>query len=380
MRVLHILEATGGGAARHVIDLCEGLARRGLEVHLAYSPLRMDRIMREGLPRLQAAGVQLLEVPMRRAPHPSDLRAIAAIFRHLREAGPFRLLHGHSSKGGGIARLLGLADSGGHRVIYTPHAFITLNPKLLWIEELVYGSIERLLAFRTDALIVGSILEAREALRLGYPKSKVHLIYNGISLDPVSPKGREEVRGRLGLKPQDLVVGFVGRFSQQKAPQLLLEAFAKVAPSFPEARLVMVGDGPLKGALVERARALGLEGAVLWPGFMDGRTAMRAFDIFVLPSLYEGFPYAVLEAMAEGLPVIATAVGGVRDAVANEENGFIVPVGSVEGLAEALSRLMKDESLRLAFGRRSLERVRRFSVEEMVSATLQVYQNLLRYE
>lgn len=376
MRVLHILEATGGGAARHVIDLCEGLARRGLEVHLAYSPLRMDRIMRKGLPRLQAVGVRLLEVPMRRAPHPSDLRAIGVILRYLREAGPFRLVHGHSSKGGGIARLLGLAGLKGHRVFYTPHALVTLNPELSWGARVLYEAIERMLALRTDALIAVSEMEVQEALRLGYPKSRVHLIYNGISLDPISPRGREEARGELGLKPQDLVVGFVGRFSQQKAPQLLLEAFAKVAPLFPEARLVMVGDGPLKGALVERARALGLEGSVLWPGFMDGRTAMRAFDIFVLPSLYEGFPYAVLEAMAEGLPVIATEVGGVWEAVANEENGFIVPVGSVEGLAEALSRLMKDESLRVAFVRRSLERVRRFSVEEMVEATLRVYQSL----
>lgn len=376
MRVLHILEATGGGAARHVIDLCEGLARRGLDIHLAYSPLRMDRIMREGLPRLKAAGVRLLAVPMRRAPHTSDLRAIAAIIRHLREAGPFHLVHGHSSKGGGIARLLDSAGLKEYRVVYTPHAFITLNPRLSWIEKLIYGGIERLLAVRTDALIVGSTLEAREALRLGYPESKVHLIYNGLPLDPVSYKGREDIRKELGLKPQELAVGFVGRFSQQKAPQVLLEAFAKVAPLFPEAKLVMVGDGSLKAALMERARDLGVEELVLWPGFLDGRAAMQAFDVFALPSLYESFGYVVVEAMAAGLPVVTTPVGISEEVIHHGKNGFIVPVGSVESLAKALSQLMKDESLREAFGRRSLERVRQFSVEKMVEATFRVYLSL----
>ncbi|MGQ9736047.1 MAG: glycosyltransferase [Thermaceae bacterium] len=106
MRVFEILEATGGGTARHVTDLCEGLAQRGLEVHLAYSPLRMDFIMREGLGRLQGAGVRLLELPMRRAPHPSDLRALWKLWWYLKDEGPFHLVHGHSAKGGGMARLL----------------------------------------------------------------------------------------------------------------------------------------------------------------------------------------------------------------------------------------------------------------------------------
>lgn len=376
MKVLQVLEATGGGAARHVIDLSEGLARQGIEVHLAYSPLRMDKVMWRGLPRLRAVGVRLLEVPMRRAPHPSDISAIGALRKYLREAGPFHLVHGHSSKGGGIARLLGFSDMEGFRVVYTPHAFITLSPELFGAKAFVYRSIEKYLACRTDALIAVSEIEVREGLRLGYAKSRIHLVYNGISLDPTHTKSREEVRSELGLKPENLAVGFVGRFSRQKDPWVLLEAFSKVVLSFPGAKLVMVGDGPLRRALVDHAHVLGLEGKIVWPGFLEGRLAMRAFDIFVLPSLYEGFPYTILEAMAEGLPVIATAVGGVQEIIENGKNGFIIPLRSTENLVQALIWLMRDGALRESFGKKSLEQVSRFSVDEMVEATLKVYLSL----
>jgi len=116
---------------------------------------------------------------------------------------------------------------------------------------------------------------------------------------------------------------------------------------------------------------------VYWPGAIDGRMAMRMFDVFTLPSDYEGFPYVLLEAMAEGLPVVSTRVGGSEDAILDGENGFIVPVGDPEAMAGALGRLLSDESLRRRFGRKSLERVQAFSVDKMVEATLEVYKALV---
>jgi len=377
MRVLQIIEATGAGVARHVVDLSEGLAKHGLEVHLVYSPLRMDRIWIEGLVRLREAGVQIWKVPMRRAPHFSDIGALGAILGYLQKAGPFHIVHGHSSKGGGMARLLKLIRTGKHKVVYTPNALITMNPQLDFWKKKIYALIEKFLAHKTDAFIAVSKKEAQEAFRLGYPESKIHLIYNGVHLNYTSSKTRNEVRVELSLNSQDLVVGFVGRFSQQKAPDILLEAFARVAPAFSNAKLVMVGDGPLKESLANRIRILGLENRVIFPGFIEGRIAMRAFDVFVLSSLYEGFPYVILEAMAEGIPVVTTSVGGVEEAIVDGENGFVIPVKSVDDLTRALFELLKSEGLREKFGKRSRERVRRFSVEEMVNATLRVYQSLL---
>ncbi|MER3536302.1 MAG: glycosyltransferase family 1 protein [Thermus sp.] len=376
MRVLEILEATGGGTARHVVDLCEGLARRGVEVHLAYSPLRMDFIMREGLERLKEAGVRLLELPMRRAPHPSDLWALWRLWRYLKDEGPFHLVHGHSSKGGGIARLLGYT---GVKVVYTPNAFVTKSPTLSAVERWVYAWVERALAHKTDVLIAVSQDEAKEAVRLGFHPERIYLIPNSVHLGPTSrpvEKG-EELRKKMDIPVDALVIGFVGRLAPQKNPLLLIRAFALVQKKYPDATLVMVGKGPFEELLREEVKRLGLEGKVYWPGAIDGRMAMRVFDVFVLPSDYEGFPYVLLEAMAEGLPVVSTRVGGSEDAILDGENGFIVPVGDPEAMAGALGRLLSDENLRRRFGRKSLERVQAFDVDKMVEATLEVYRALV---
>ena len=376
VRVLHILEATGGGTARHVVDLCVGLAGQGVEVHLAYSPLRMDRILEGGLPLLRQSGVRLLELPLRRAPHPGDLKALLALRKYLKQAGLFDLVHGHSSKAGGLARLLRLLGSA--KAVYTPHAFITLSSDIGDAARWVYGLVERGLSPLTSALIAVSEDEAREAIRLGYPREKVRIIPNAIDLGTSQGEAREEVRGRLGLGHNDLAVGFVGRFVPQKAPLILLGAFAKVAPKNPQARLVMVGDGPLKNHLKQRARELALEDRVIWPGFMDGRQAMRAFDIFALSSDYEGFPYVLLEAMAEGLPLVATRVGGTEMAIREGENGFVVPIGDIQGFAQSLDLLLSDTALRRRMGENSRIRVQQFTVDKMVEATLALYKELLQ--
>ena len=376
MRVLHILEATGGGTARHVQDLCVGLARRGVDVHIVYSPLRADSVFLRGLPLLREAGVRLFEIPIRRVPYPDDLKVLLKLYRYLRQNGPVNVVHGHSSKGGALVRLLRLM--GGPPAIYTPHAFVTLAPRPSQIERWVYGSAERVLRYFTSALIAVSKDEAREAQKLGFPPERIHLIPNGISLNDAYPVSREGIRLRLGLGEREVVIGFVGRLVPQKAPEFLLEAFAEVAPNFPETRLVMVGDGPLGPFLKKRVRELSLDDRVLLPGFMEGRTVLPAFDIFALPSAYEGFPYVLLEALAAGLPVVATRVGGTEMAIDEGENGFLVPVGDVKGFAKGLARLLGDEALRKSFGQRSLDRVLDFSVDNMVKKTLALYQEVAK--
>ncbi|WP_353512051.1 glycosyltransferase [Thermus sp. LT1-2-5] len=378
MRVLHILEATGGGTARHVVDLCEGLARRGVDVHLAYSPLRADAIWEKGLENLIAAGVHLVEVPMRRSPHPSDLQALLSLRRYLAQKGPFDLVHGHSSKAGALARLLRLL--GGPPVVYTPHGFVTLARFVREFQEFGAGSlwlyemVERGLSLLTDRLVAVADQDAEEAFRLGYPRTKVRVILHGIRLDEPQPGVREEVRRAWGVEEDDVVVGFVGRLDPQKSPQTLLKAFAKVAREHPKARLVIVGRGALEGELKRLAEELGVD--VIWAGFMEGRRAMKGMDVFVLPSSYEGLPYALLEAAAEGLPLVATNLPSVSR-VATERNALIIPPGDVEALVEALRLLLADEVLRHSMGMQSKKLAEGFSVERMVGEVLELYQDML---
>lgn len=375
MRVIHILEAAGGGTARHVLDLVSGQRERGLEVHLVYSSLRADSLFFAALEGLQAAGVKLFELAMRRAPHPSDVTSLIRLNGYIRSQPRFNLIHGHSSKGGAMARLAGVVTH--TKVVYTPHAFITLSPKLHPAERALYGGAERLLGFCTAAVIVVSEEEALEAERLGLPKSRVQVIPNGILLRPPALHERARVRESWALSEEALVIGFVGRFTAQKNPQLILQAFAPIASKNPYAWLVMVGEGPLRPELEELARELKIADRVVWPGFMEGRLAMAGFDIFALSSDYEGFPYVLLEAMSAGLPIVTTAVGGTEMVITDTENGLVVPVGNAKAFSRALETLIADPGTRQGFAMANLKGVEEFSREQMVEKTLTLYRELL---
>jgi glycosyltransferase involved in cell wall biosynthesis len=174
-----------------------------------------------------------------------------------------------------------------------------------------------------------------------------------------------------------LAVGFVGRFTPQKNPRLLLRAFAELASVNPQARLVMVGDGPLKPELESLAQSLKISHRVMWTGFMEGRRAMAGFDLLALPSDYEGFPYVLLEALNAGLPVVTTAVGGTEMVVEDRQNGLVVPVGDTAAFAHALEALAVDPELRQRFASSSSKRAVEFSQERMVERTLGLYRQLL---
>jgi len=375
MKVLHILEATGGGTARHIIDLCRGQAEKGIDVHLAYSPERIDWIMQEGLPILKDAGVHLVEFNMHRAPHPSDLVVLLKLRGYLSDHGLFDIVHGHSSKGGVYARLLRLL--GGPKAIYTPHAFATWATWITPFERLFYGLVERILGLMTTVVIVSSEVEGREARRLGISLRRIHLIHHGVSLHSASQETREVMRTRFGLTDEMIAVGFVGRFVPQKDPKLLLRAFSTATQKLPDARLIMVGDGSLSTELKDMAIELGIEQKVLWPGFLDGRTSMRGIDILALPSAYESFGYVLFEAMAEGLPIVATKVGGTELAIQEALNGFTVPAGNTDAFSDALTKLLCDREMRNQFGNHSKSIVTRFTSEHMVDETILTYRTLL---
>ncbi len=369
MRVLWIVEAAGGGTARHALDLAAGLAREGVEVHLFFNPRRADAVWRRGKPRAEAAGVRLLPLSMRAWPEPMDAARVFGLLRYLRERGPFDLVHGHSSKGGVLARAL--RRFGGPPAVYTPHAFASLRPG---IGGRLAAAAERMLAPYTDALIAVSPDEAAEAERLGYPSDRVHVIPNGLDPEDFSPLSRREARARLGLPEAVRVVGFLGRFEGQKDPLLLLEAFALIGPDFPDALLALAGGGPLAPRLKARARSLGIESRVRFLGFRAPEEALPAFDLLALPSRYEGMPYVLLEALWAGVSVVATQVGGASFVLG--EVGLLVPPGDRRALAGALARLLADAGERGLRARAARARAARFSLRRMVSETLLLYRRI----
>jgi glycosyltransferase involved in cell wall biosynthesis len=377
MKVLLLLEASGGGAGRHVADLALGLKARGVEVHLAYGTRRLSSPFAQELSALREAGVELLPLPsLRRSPHPSDLGVLRELLAYARKEGPFSLVHGHSSKGGALARVLGALLR--IPVLYTPHGAVTLSPFLSPLERLVYGGAEKLLARLTDLTIAVSPWEGEALARLGYPKSRIRVIPNGVDLHPPSPEERVGVRAQLGLQEGERAVGFVGRLDLQKDPLLALESFAHFLPKEPRSKLVVVGDGPLREAFLSRVQVLGLGERVLFLGAREGREVLPALDALLLTSAYEGMPYVALEALALGVPLVSAPTPGLGEWLREEGLALVPQRRDPKPLGEALLQLFSQEGLAEDLRKRGARKVEDLSMERMVEETLRVYLALIR--
>ena len=366
-RVLMVVESSSGGTGRHVVDLCRGLVARGCEVHLLYSDGRTDRLFLEGLCSLP--NVRCKPLPMRTSIHPSDLVTVLETRRYLHLQGPFDAIHGHSSKGGAIARLAALGLD--VPVFYTLHGFIIMDPDLARWKRAFYLLVELALSLCTRRIIAVSPEERRAAVRMGLGKSRVALVPNGVAAGELTP--RAHARRAIGVGDDELLIGFVGRFVSQKAPQVILRAMARVTAAAPEARLALVGAGPLEEPMRRLAVELGVADRILWLGERDARTVMAGFDVFAISSCKEGLPYVVLEAMSAGLPVVATDTAGVESMVQPGVNGTVVKCGDAEGFADALIELARDPQRLARYGCASLDKVRGFSTDEMIDKTLAVY-------
>jgi glycosyltransferase involved in cell wall biosynthesis len=361
------------GVGRHVIDVIKAMTARGHEVHLLHSVARCDETLLHELEH--SSGFHRQAFPMRRQPHWSDVRVLVALGRYVQRFGPFDVIHGHSSKGGVYARLLGVCFPG--TCLYTPHAFITMAPNLARLERAAYAAIERCLAHATDTLICLSHEEAQHAASLGIRKERLALIPNAIA--PFDAPKAPSLRKRLGLPTDTVVIGFAGRLDEQKAPRVLVEAAADVLARGHDVHIVMIGAGPLRTELETLATRLGISQRLIWLGETPARGWIGGFDLLAMPSLYEGFSYVLLEALCAGVPIVCTPVGGVGEAgLADGVHGFIVPVGDRGALADRLCRLIADPDLRQAMGRRAQELSAHLSLDEMIDRLEATYRLALR--
>ena len=240
----------------------------------------------------------------------------------------------------------------------------------------------RLLDHRFDRLVAPSQEILDDLARRGHISEKrLRLITNGVDtagFAPMSPETKSLGRTRLGLQPDHFVLGCVARMVPVKRHQDLIAAFARLAERRPELRLMLIGDGPLEGALRSQAQAAGVGSQVRFLGArQDVDTLLPLLDAFVLCSATEGMSNALLEAMAAGLPVVATAVGGNSEVVLDGESGFLVPPVAPDLLAAAIDRLVADPSASHAMGCRGRAHVeRKFSDAAMIAAWRELYHEL----
>lgn len=379
-RVCLFTEASSAGVGRHVLDLAEGLAARSAEVHLLYSPLRASQQFRDRLASALRRGLyQSAELPLAHWPAPSDFLAAASLRAYLKRQGPFDVLHLHSTKAGFLGRIA--ATSSTRALVYTPHASLTLDQSRPAPVRHVSRLLETTLSRACDAIIAVSSGEAHHLRGIVHSRTPVRMVFNGIDpqqfADSCTP--RNEARANWSLAPdRPFVIGFIGRLVSQKNPALLLQALHRArSESSLDMRAVVVGDGPLLASLQERSSALGLTDSVLWLGQSPAETCIRGFDVLVLPSDYEAMPYVLLEAMAAGVPVVATDVGGAPELVQNPRCGIVVPRSNPGALAAAITHLATHASQRHSLAERTGLAIAPFTIDGMVDRTIEVYQSTL---
>ena len=243
-----------------------------------------------------------------------------------------------------------------------------------------YLALERLANRMTDLVIANSEAVRQDAIREErLPAEKVKVIHNGLDLDRHGAPPDEGLRRSLGLERRGPVVGVVANFIHYKGHQFFLDAWAAAAKKFPESVALLVGDGPLRQEFEARVHAMGLGPSVRFLGtHQDVPALVTLMDLVVHPSLEEGFSNAILEAMAAGKPVVATAVGGNPEAVIPGKTGLLVPPGDSQALADAMLWLLAHPGEAVRFGEAGRLRVaERFEVSAMVRQYEAVYERLV---
>ena len=257
------------------------------------------------------------------------------------------------------------------------HGYTTTDRKML-----LYNRLDRWSLPKADRVVTVCNAFAPRLVKMGVSRERIHVQHN--SVRPEAAVNVEEVRAlkmRLGFKEGERMILAVGRLSKEKAQIDLLSAFKKLIETQAEldARLVIVGDGPERQPLEATAASLGLSDRVIFTGQLsDVEAYFKAADVLVNPSHSEGSPYVLLEAMTAGLPIVATAVGGVPEMVENNETGLLVPASDPQAMADAIARILNDKKLAEQLAENGGELVStRFSPEAYVRSMVEVYSEVI---
>jgi len=241
--------------------------------------------------------------------------------------------------------------------------------------------INKFLARFTDKVVAVSETVKKDILKYdGLAEDKIMVIYNGIDLNSFSDANRNLMRSKLGISSEAIVVGTVGRLTLQKGQKYLIDAVSTLREKFPQIVLLFVGDGPLRDELGNHIKTLGIDMNVIFLGTRrDIPQILSAMDIFVLPSLWEGLPSALIEAMASGKPIIATDIPPIKEIVNSEKVGILVPPKNSTAIADSIEFLLHDKSIAENISNTAKEKVFSiFNIETTAKHYTDLFKNVLR--
>jgi glycosyltransferase involved in cell wall biosynthesis len=367
LRVLLVIKGLGvGGAERLLERAIPYLDREAFEYQVAYLLPWKDALV----PPFRAAGIPVHCLEYRA---PLDLRVIRR-FRALVRRERFALVHAHLPVAGLLARLSRrLGDV--PRVIYTEHGVPShYRWPTRWANVLTYRWADAVIAV-SEAVAAG----VRPYIKGDRPR--LVTIVNALDADGMTttPETREAVRREFGIPADAPLVVTVGNLRPVKGHTVLLAAARRVLAAEPRARFLIVGVGPLAEHLPREARRLGLDGQVIFAGFRaDATPIIAASDVYVLPSLDEGLPVSLLEAMALGRAVVATRVGGIPEVVLPDRTGILVEPNDPERLAWEVLGLLQTPERRRQLGEAAQAAARqRYGMGSMVTAVEQLYREVV---
>ncbi|MEP6775181.1 MAG: glycosyltransferase [Chloroflexota bacterium] len=371
LNVMQMTDVTGrGGAEKALADIALNLDRERYNVTVCAT-----RSAGNYQPLLDEAGVKTFVQGRKSRWDVGQWWKLVRLLRTER----VDILHTHLFGSNTLGRLLGRL--GGVPVVIAHEHWSTISPRQAQIDRLLYRLSSRV-------IVPSEASKQLVMLTEKIPAGAISVLYNGVDTSrymPPSTEARAEARREFGIKVDDLLIGVVGRLSPEKGGlDNLIRAAYRLREQHVNVRLLIVGDGPVRAKLEKLDAELhewnrGLESSVIFAGpRQDIPRLLGAMDIFVLPSLNEALPIVILEAMAVGLPVVATRVGGVPEIVQDGATGLLVAPGDEAALLTALNRLAEDSALRVKLADAGREQVRgKFTIEQMVRNLEIIYEELL---
>jgi len=360
LRIVHIdtgQELRGG--QRQLLLLAQGLRERG---HIQLLVCREESALEA---RALCQGFPVFSLP---AHDPWHAHGILLLRREL-QTEPFDILHAHDGRGQDIAWLASM----GMAVQRVASRRVTFLPSDRWTFRLKYN-------YTCDAVIAVSQFVKSLAVSAGIPESKLEVIPDAVEIPAELPsaEARRKARQRWGLEEQDFVMGHVGAFTGEKGQDVALEAFLRVREKLPQAHLLLLGEGPMRQSPEVMAGLAQSRGSARALGSLENLDEFfPALDLYLMPSRSEGLGSSALLAMACGLAVAASRVGGLPEIIEEGVTGWLVAPGSAQALAEAVLAAASTRERLRAFGLNARARAREFSVDIMRDRTEALYRRLV---
>lgn len=359
------------GGENVILSICKYLdVNRYFPIIVSIEDLRA----RNTLPLVDEARKENIRTEILKLKNAFDFGGIFKLVKlmHIYEA---QILHCHEYK----SNLIGFLSTIFNRnvtLVTTVHGWTGGNTRLK-----IYEFLDKFIVKYFKKVVAVSDYQKSLLIKNGIKPSKITVIENSIDFGKFEKSFNAiELKKKLGLPHDSLIIGTVGRLSPEKGQKYLIDAFSRLEKIHSNIYLLIIGNGPSTPILKGQVKDLGLNNKIIFAGFRkDIPELTNMMDIFVLPSLTEGLPIAVLEAMASAKPIVASSVGGIPSLIKHGETGLLANPKDVDSLCSEVEKFIIDENLRKNIGRKSLESIRnRYSAQKMVKLYEQIYEDSLK--